>query len=235
METIERAAMTLDDWLNVELIDTPGDDRWVNYRKEFEYCMPLCCDEGMFLEFGVYQGRTINICSDLRPNNHFYGFDSFEGLPENWKLANTKKHSKITSVDKGHFAVDKLPQVNDNVTLIEGFFDVSLDPWIDQHLDNQSTISWLHIDSDLYSSAKCVLNKLNKYIAPGTIIRFDELVDWRLAGFNNTFAHEKPKSKYSLWGDGEWKALIEWIETHDRKVKPLWREWHQGAGLIVEQ
>lgn len=235
METIERAAMTLDDWLNVELIDTPGDDRWVNYRKEFEYCMPLCCDEGMFLEFGVYQGRTINICSDLRPNNHFYGFDSFEGLPENWKLADTNKHSRITSVDKGHFAVDELPQVNDNVTLIKGFFDVSLDPWIYQHLDNQSTISWLHIDSDLYSSAKCVLNKLNKYIAPGTIIRFDELVDWRLAGFKNTFAHEKPKSKYSLWGDGEWKALIEWIETYDRKVKPLWREWHQGAGLIVEQ
>jgi len=228
--------MNIDDWVNVHLIDSPHDDREINYQKEFEHCMPLCKDDGWFLEFGVYQARTINVCSALRPNNRFYGFDSFEGLPEDWKIANESDNlSKITSVSKEYFAVDKLPQVNENVTLVKGFFDQSLSPWIDQHLNDESTISWLHIDSDLYSSAVCIFDQLNKYIVPGTIIRFDELVDWRLAGFQNNFDHHKPKSKYSLWKDGEWKALQEWISTYDRKVKPLWREWHQGAGLIVQQ
>jgi hypothetical protein len=226
--------MTLDDWFDVQLIELPNDDRLANYQKEFKYCMPLCNDDGWFLEFGVWKGRTINLCSGLRPNNHFYGFDSFEGLPEEWKLADDNSLSHITQIDKGHFALGQLPKVNSNVTLTKGFFDKTLDAWIEDNLDNNSVISWLHVDCDLYSSAKYVLDKLNPYIVPGTVIRFDELVDWRLAGFENNFQHDKPKSKYSLWPQGEWKALHDWLSQYDRKVKPTWREWHQGAGLIVE-
>src|SRR5579864_7846005 len=34
---------------------------------------------GLFLEFGVYKGDSINRMADLRPDIHWYGFDSFVG------------------------------------------------------------------------------------------------------------------------------------------------------------
>lgn len=33
--------------------------------------------------------------------------------------------------------------------------------------------------------------------------------------------------------DGEWKALNEWMQKYDREVKPIWRNWHQSAGVQV--
>lgn len=41
-------------------------------------------DEGVFCEFGIFSGRTINFCAGKYPQKTFYGFDSFKGLPENW-------------------------------------------------------------------------------------------------------------------------------------------------------
>ena len=38
----------------------------------------------LWLEFGVYSGRTINYISKFT-NDIVYGFDSFEGLPEKWR------------------------------------------------------------------------------------------------------------------------------------------------------
>src|SRR5450631_2069107 len=40
--------------------------------------------EGLILEFGVYSGRTINHMAALTQEKLF-GFDSFEGLPEDWR------------------------------------------------------------------------------------------------------------------------------------------------------
>lgn len=237
MATAERTSMKLDDWKDVVLIDEPMDDslpvellpaeRLKTYQAEFEHCIPLCSDDGWFLEFGVYEGRTINICAQLKPDVTFYGFDSFKGLPEDWVMSRWK------TLSEGYFALSSLPTVEDNVNLIPGFFDQSLPIWVEENLNESSFISWLHVDCDLYSSAKYVLSTLNNYIKPGTVIRFDELVDWRLAGFETTHPHKRPKPKYVNWKDGEWKALCEWLLEFNREVRPSWREWHQGAGLVV--
>ena len=235
--------MVLEDWKNVLLIDppvefkNPGEERSLTYRKEFEHAMPMCAPGGWFLEFGVYKGFTINTCADILPNQTFYGFDSFEGLPEEWHFLNPNDKRVKTSirVPKGHFALDKLPEVRKNVNLVKGFYDQSLKPWIEEHLKPGDTISWLHLDADLYTSTIYVLEQLNPYIVPGTIIRCDELVDWRLEEFPVNYKRDKPKPKYSDWVNGEWKALIVWMERYKREIKPLWREWHQGAGMIVEK
>jgi hypothetical protein len=44
----------------------------------------ISSDEGLFLEFGVYKGNSINRLAQIKPNVTFYGFDSFVGLPEHW-------------------------------------------------------------------------------------------------------------------------------------------------------
>lgn len=45
--------------------------------------------DGLYLEFGVFQGTTINYIAQQKENETIYGFDSFEGLPEDW--GNIKK------------------------------------------------------------------------------------------------------------------------------------------------
>ena len=219
--------MNLDDWKKVKLFDVEGSPK-LSKNKEYEYAMSQCSDDGWFLEFGVYQARSINYCADLRPQTHFYGFDSFEGLPEDWVMS-YKFHKK------GHFSLDKLPQVNDNVTLVKGWFDQVLDGWLEQNKTDDSKISWLNMDADLYSSTISVLDTLNDYIVPGTIIRFDELVDWRLENFKPDHQHNKPKSGYATWRKHEWKALTEWIEKYDREVECAWRNWHQSGAVIVRR
>ena len=114
---------------------------------------------GHRLEFGVATGRTIRHWARLWPNDTIHGFDSFEGLPETW----------LWNIRKGHFA-QKLPQVPSNVKLHRGWFDQTLPDW----LEHQGPVAFLHIDSDLYSSARYVLNTLAQRIVPGTVIVFDE-------------------------------------------------------------
>lgn len=82
------------------------------YRKQlfkFVFCEYIKNSEykdKLFLEFGTYKGESINFCSSLIPEAKFYGFDSFEGLPET---------SGIWA--KGNFDVkEKLPKVNKNVS-----------------------------------------------------------------------------------------------------------------------
>jgi hypothetical protein len=38
------------------------------------------------MEFGVSRGVTINFLAALNPMKKIYGFDSFEGNPEDWDL-----------------------------------------------------------------------------------------------------------------------------------------------------
>lgn len=64
----------------------------------------------LILEFGVFEGNTIYYIAGKLPNYTVHGFDSFEGLPECWR----------DGAPNGHFAMDQLPDVADNVELHKG-------------------------------------------------------------------------------------------------------------------
>jgi len=234
--------MTLDDWKEVHLIDPPIATNYIKHLKittkeDLQYGLDLVEINGLYMEFGVFSGQSINFCSEYVPGKIFHGFDSFEGLPEDWDLVgnNDIEISSIKVKKKGHFALDQLPEVNDNVALYKGFFNESLAPWMVKNIHKDSKIAWLHLDADLYSSTIYVLEMLNDYIVPGTIIRFDDLVEWRLEVENVHMKDPKarPKAKYPNWREGEWKALNEWLEKYDREIKPMWRNWHQSGGVKV--
>lgn len=40
---------------------------------------------GVIVEGGVWKGDTIRWMANRYPDRNLYGFDSFEGLPENWR------------------------------------------------------------------------------------------------------------------------------------------------------
>ena len=168
------------------------DDRF----KVLEYALQKCLKNeisksGLFLEFGVFEGESINFCADLAPNKKFIGFDSFEGLPENWGGKEAK----------GHFDLEgKLPQVNKNVKLERGWFDESLTRFLEK---NTNDVAFLHIDCDLYSSTKTIFEKLKSRIKIGTIIIFDEY-------FN-----------YPNWQKHEFKAFQEFVKENNVKYEYL--------------
>lgn len=139
----------------------------------------------LFLEFGVFEGWSINFCSSLIPEAKFYGFDSFEGLPETsgvWV--------------KGEFDVkEKLPKVNKNVSLIKGYFNETLPKFLEEHKEKAA---FIHIDCDLYSSTKTVFDNIYDRIVPNTVIQFDEYYNypgWRNHEFK---AFQEFCKKYSV-------------------------------------
>ena len=102
------------------------------------------------------------------PNKQVYGFDSFEGLPEEWYHL----VRRVISTD------GNLPKVNDNNSF-KGIFDSSLPDFKNtDYYQSKDSIAFLHIDCDLYSSTLTVLNELKDKIKPGTIILFDEYFNY---------------------------------------------------------
>jgi hypothetical protein len=130
-------------------------------------------EHGLVLEFGVATGRTLNHFARVLPFKTVYGFDGFKGLPEDW----------TSRMRKGFFARKNLPEVRDNCKLVVGWFDETLPGFV---RNNDQPIALLHIDSDLYSSAVTILNALKDQIVPGTVIIFDEYMNypgWQLDEF----------------------------------------------------
>ena len=48
------------------------------------YVSGLIPNQGLVIECGVFKGRSINHLAKLLPDRTLYGFDSFEGLSEDW-------------------------------------------------------------------------------------------------------------------------------------------------------
>src|SRR5262249_36176661 len=117
-----------------------------------------------------------------------FGFDSFEGLPEKW----------LDVWKVGDFAMPMLPKVRSNVRLIKGWFNETLPDFVKDHPGN---VGFLHVDSDLYSSAKTVFECLESRLKPGAVIVFDEY-------FN-----------YPGWEQGEHKAFTEFISRTGYSVE----------------
>lgn len=196
--------------------------------EELRWLMDECMDDdnALFIELGVYQGRTINICAVRKPNRTFHGFDSFEGLPEEWYFSPGRTYPK-GKAEKKSFYLDKLPDVRDNVILHKGWFNETLPEFVKEIKDGQY-ISFLHMDADLYSSTYEGFEILNDYIVPGTLIKFDEFYSWQM-----TYPECHTESKYENWKEGEFKALNDWMENYGREVKPYSRDSHQSATVIV--
>jgi predicted O-methyltransferase YrrM len=118
-------------------------------------------NDGLVLEFGVAEGFSIKQMLPHLHNRTIHGFDSFEGLPEEWR----------PDFPKGIFACDT-PTLPDNVILHKGWFNETLPGFLEQNPDK---IALLHLDADLYSSTDYVLRQLEHRLVPGSFVIYDEL------------------------------------------------------------
>jgi cytochrome P450 len=185
--------------------------------------------EGDILEFGVANGKSLALLSRLYQENlrtwqypdlaaherRCAGFDSFEGLPAGgashprWSAG-----SFASNYHYGHpaMAFDE-PVTTDGLRrlfklcglprpeLEVGWFDATISATIPS---KYSKAALVHIDSDLYASARCVLEGVAPILANGALVLFD---DW--------FMYRGDPS------EGEARAFHEFLAEH-----PEWQAIH---------
>ena len=120
---------------------------------------------GLVLELGVASGASIKKIATLLPDRTIYGFDSFKGLPEDWK-----------NLSRGEFACDVPLDLPRNVSLIVGLFQDTLSKFALEH--SEDTIAALHVDCDLYSSTRYALQKFKRNFRFGSVLIFDEIYNY---------------------------------------------------------
>lgn len=129
---------------------------------------------GVALEFGVGDANSLNCMARFMP---VIGFDSFNGLPADWRPGFTK----------GMFRYDYnevLENTSTNSLLVPGLFEDTLPGYGWTGL----TIRLIHIDCDLYSSTKTVLDNLpwDNICRHKSVLCFDE---WH--GYPGADQHEQ--------------------------------------------
>jgi O-methyltransferase len=126
----------------------------------------LATKEILYLEFGVASGSSFVwwMKKNANTGSLFRGFDTFEGLPEDWG-----------GFKKGAMAFEQT-QVNDGrAAFVKGIFQDSLSPFIESNKNLLSSMpKVIHMDADLFSSTIFVLSQLYPYLRKGDIIFFDE-------------------------------------------------------------
>ncbi len=128
------------------------------------HALRLAPPEGLALEFGVFTGGTLTAIAQARAGKGVYGFDSFAGLPEDWR----------SRFPAGAFRVDAVPTVP-GAELVVGLFANTLPRFL---AEQPGPVSFLHVDADLYSSASTVLDHVGPRMHPGTVILFDEYFNY---------------------------------------------------------
>ena len=147
-----------------------------------------------YLEFGVFEGATIEFWRKLNenPNSRFYGFDTFTGLPEDWK-------NLLSDRPKGTWDCQgETPKIDDQrIEFFKGIFQNTLDGFLKKYSSSNQLV--IHNDSDLYSSTMYVLTRSHDIIKKNAIIIFDE--------FSNVM--------------DEFRALEDYCISYNRKYKVI--------------
>ncbi|WP_431212270.1 class I SAM-dependent methyltransferase [Puia sp. P3] len=163
----------LSSWVNKHSKNVPFSDfykptrSYNNRLKLHEYVVKT---EGLdqkpihYLEFGVAGGTSFVWWTKFNqhPGSLFFGFDTFEGLPEDWHF-----------FKKGAFSYDT-PFVDDSRgTFIKGLFQDTVYTFLanySKNLDNPDATRVLHLDADLYSSTLFALTMMAPYLRNGDIL-----------------------------------------------------------------
>jgi O-methyltransferase len=122
-------------------------------------------DRIVYLEFGVFGGKSFEwwMEHNMNPESRFYGFDTFEGLPEDW--GGFRKGEMSTG--------SKMPELKDaRGKFLKGLFQETLPGFISSLDKNDRKV--ILMDADLYSSTLYVLTSLAPFLKKGDIVLFDE-------------------------------------------------------------
>jgi tetratricopeptide (TPR) repeat protein len=164
------------------------------------YALSQATAPGLVLEFGVAGGASLRFLAS-NTQGTVYGFDSFQGLPETWQRG----------LEAGTFARSGVPTgLPANAQLVVGLFGETLPRFCEQHADG---VRFAHIDCDLYSSTRTVFDALGDRFAPGTVLVFDEYLN------------------YPGWREHEHRAFVELIDQTEKRFEYI--GWVRGSMQVA--
>jgi O-methyltransferase len=177
----------LSSWVNKYSYKTPFSDFYKpfrSYHDRIKLFTHISKTEGLhnkpihYLEFGVASGASFSWWLNENKNDHslFFGFDTFEGLPEDWHF-----HKK------GDFNHDVPALADKRGIFVKGLFQDTLYKFLEEYRKNEQATRVLHLDADLYSSTLFALTMMAPYLKKGDILFFDE--------FNI------PNHEFAAWND----------------------------------
>ena len=150
-------------------------NRWAVFDKAIQLVDP----SRTFYEFGVWMGDSFKY---IVPNfAKGIGFDSFQGLPEDWGV-----------VPKGAYSSrGRVPDI-ENSEFIVGEFASTLSEYFSEE---RKVAGLINFDADLYSSTISALSNARQVIDKKTILVFDEFIvnnHWEQDEFKalNEFCHD---------------------------------------------
>jgi hypothetical protein len=159
----------------------------------------------VWCEFGVGEGESFDwFCAAKPERNRLVGFDSFEGIPEPW-----------LRYPAGQWRTTPYRPTAPDVSIVLGAFEESLRrPETLGLLTDR--IGLLHVDCDLYSSTRCVFDTLGDRIVAGTVVIFDEFLN------------------YEEWHQHEAKAFHEFVQQRGVSFDYLARtDWQLAVQLTA--
>ncbi len=169
-----------------------------------DYALSQITKKGDILEFGVRAGESITHIANKLSDKTIHGFDSFEGLPEDWAGHEFLKHDFTQG--------GKMPIVPKNVILHKGWFEKTIPEY---NKNNDNDIIFINLDCDIYSSSKTVFDELGDKIKKGTIILIDDFFNYR------------------NWQQHQYKAFQEFVEHNDVKFEYLAFNGKQGVCIRI--
>lgn len=118
-----------------------------------------------YFEFGVCGGHSFKWWLEHNKNadSKFYGFDTFEGLPE-----------AFGPFGKGSMAaaLESLNITDPRADFYKGLFQDTLVPFLDQYRGERKKL--IHLDADLFSATLFSLSQLYRFLREDDILLFDE-------------------------------------------------------------
>lgn len=177
----------------------------IDNRRAFEqnemraFITEFCLKEPVnYLEFGVYNGQSIEMALKTlgHPESKFFGFDTFDGIPEGWPIYDFDRRSqqvtdtlvkifKAGSWDAEGCTPAEKGLINDHrVTFLKGLFQDTLIGFINENKEliaNRQNFIWF--DCDIYTSYLFLLTSLHNIFKSKDVVYFDEFHPAHRSGF----------------------------------------------------
>jgi hypothetical protein len=185
-------------------------------------------DGELVLDLGVWIGWSTRLASEAS-NRKVYGFDTFEGLVEDWQVEDavikkgtfslSEPFAQLLIRNTGVSIRDGVPDaLGRNVEFVKGSTYDTLEPFLAGRPDLPITL--FHMDLDTYESCLHALETCKERFIEGSILVFDEylVTNSELRAFYEFQNRYEVEWRYRAWGLEIMEMNLEMIAARWKRV-----------------
>jgi hypothetical protein len=202
--------------------------------------LPAPCPEDsgdLLLDLGVWIGWSTRLSSDAS-DRKVYGFDTFEGLVEDWQVDDQMVIKRGTFSlsdpfaqrfirDTGVSLHDGVPDtLGRKVQFVKGTTYETLAPFLADRPG--APIRLFHMDLDTYESCLHALETCKERFTEGSVLVFDEylVTNGEMLAFYEFQNRYELQWRYRAWGLETWEMNVEMVTAR-------WKRWAYYPALIA--